>query len=172
MKNVARLLVLITAGLLLPLAVVGCAATAESVEARRQCEASGRIVYYQQGWGHRCVTTQEASVLQAEDAARRAGKEREKDRQNNLHAQCIAAGGLWNGTSCWQQAQASGQSSSRSGSAPERWDRASLDRQGSTGDMTITRCFYRTMGGYAFSTDVRGFCPANVEVNVESGRVR
>lgn len=45
--------------------------------------------------------------------------------------------------------------------------------QEKTGDLILTRCLYRTMGGYQFSIIVRGgLCPFSVEIDPETGRVR
>lgn len=37
----------------------------------------------------------------------------------------------------------------------------------------VTRCHYRTLGGYEFSINVKSpICPFQVEVDVETGQVR
>jgi len=52
-----------------------------------------------------------------------------------------------------------------------RWESASNTSQQSVGGM-VTRCYYRTLGGYEFSVDRRGQCSFSVQVNVETGQVR
>jgi hypothetical protein len=52
-----------------------------------------------------------------------------------------------------------------------RWESASNTGQESAGGM-VTRCYYRTLGGYEFSMDQRGLCPFSVQVNPETREVR
>jgi hypothetical protein len=54
----------------------------------------------------------------------------------------------------------------------DRWESATNMGQESTGDGMLTRCTYQTLGGYNFSTNVRGVCPITVKVNPETRQVR
>lgn len=52
------------------------------------------------------------------------------------------------------------------------WEAATFTGQSPTGDAMLTRCSYRTLGGYEFSIIVRGICPFSVQVNPETGQVK
>ncbi len=53
------------------------------------------------------------------------------------------------------------------------WESATNVGQERTGDGMLTRCIYQTIGGYRFSTVVRGtVCPFSVMVNPETGQVK
>ena len=57
--------------------------------------------------------------------------------------------------------------------AQNQWESAANVGQQPTGDLMLTRCSYRTIGGYSFSIVVRSsVCPFRVEVNPETGQVR
>ena len=53
-----------------------------------------------------------------------------------------------------------------------RWESAMSVGQEPTGDPMLTRCSYRTLGGYQFTVNQRGVCPYTVEVNPQSGEVK
>ncbi|MCD8245275.1 MAG: hypothetical protein LUD38_16070 [Parabacteroides sp.] len=59
-----------------------------------------------------------------------------------------------------------------SGSSAGRWESATLAGDAPTGDIMLKRCFYKTLGGYSFSTVRRGICPFTVQVNPETGQYR
>jgi len=52
------------------------------------------------------------------------------------------------------------------------WQSATNTGQEKTGDMFLTKCLYKTLGGYEFYIIVRGLCPFSVQVNPESGQVK
>lgn len=52
------------------------------------------------------------------------------------------------------------------------WEVAYSTGEQRTGDPSITRCNYQTMGGYRFAVNSRSFCPITVEADPVSGRVR
>lgn len=65
-----------------------------------------------------------------------------------------------------------GGSSQSSGGSGGRWQSASLQGTEPTGDVFITRCRYRTLGGFEFHTNTRGICKISVQVNPETMEVR
>ena len=170
MTNQLRSISGISASLLVSIALTGCAEMArKQAEFRQQCEASGKVVYYQPGWGNVCITAQEAAARQA---AAQAADERRKDREAYLAGECMKSGRTWVNGACLDFRGTPLGSSPNVGSDSGRWDSATKFDEGTTGDSSIRRCFYQTLGGYRFSVDVRGMCPYQVEVNVETGRVR
>ena len=61
---------------------------------------------------------------------------------------------------------------SSSAFAQGQWENAYNEGQESTGDMMLTKCIYKTIGGFSFSIIVRGMCPYSVNVNPETGQVQ
>ncbi len=53
-----------------------------------------------------------------------------------------------------------------------RWETATNTGEERTNDIYLTRCFYKTIGGYKFSTTSRGLCRFSVEINPETRQVR
>lgn len=58
------------------------------------------------------------------------------------------------------------------GSAHARFELATLEGERRTGDPSVTRCLYKTVGGYEFSLSTRSYCRATVRIDVETGEVR
>lgn len=57
-------------------------------------------------------------------------------------------------------------------SSQSRWETATNTGSEKTGDIYLTRCFYRTLGGYEFAVVIRGVCPLTIQVHPESGQVK
>lgn len=56
-------------------------------------------------------------------------------------------------------------------SARGRLEPANLVDQEATKDPLLSRCFYRTLGGFEFAMISRGICPFSVRVNPETGEI-
>ncbi len=57
--------------------------------------------------------------------------------------------------------------------AQGRWESATNIGKERTGDLMLTRCIYKTLGGYQFSIVVRSLvCPFSIQVNPETGQYR
>ena len=57
------------------------------------------------------------------------------------------------------------------GSSQGELDYASFVRAEQTGDYSLSRCFYKTYGGYEFSVNFRGSCDSSVRINPETNMV-
>lgn len=53
-----------------------------------------------------------------------------------------------------------------------QWETATNTGQKQTGQWNITRCLYRTIGGFEFSTNEKGLCPFSVKVNPQTMEVK
>lgn len=60
----------------------------------------------------------------------------------------------------------------QSNNSQQEWQNATLESsEGLRGTLDYQRCAYRTLGGYRFTTNYKGFCPNGVRVDIQSGVV-
>lgn len=97
-----------------------------------------------------------------------------------LHSTAKAGGGLGNFLQNYGNAMQGADAAERERQLREssgrneigNWQSATNVNREPTGDPMLTRCIYRTIGGYEFSINARGLCPYMVQINPETNQVR